>query len=71
MGFWIRIPVSSGSCSKVEMILQVARDCGDDLCIDNRSQTPVEVIQECTGGEGVERTLKKSATGSWGYEEGL
>jgi L-iditol 2-dehydrogenase len=38
--------------------LQVARDLGADLCIDGRSQDPVAVISEYTGGAGVERTLE-------------
>lgn len=37
--------------------LQVARDFGADLCIDGRSQDPVKIIREYTGG-GVERTLE-------------
>ena len=38
--------------------LQAARNCGADLCIDGRSQDPVKIIQENTGGTGVERTLE-------------
>jgi L-iditol 2-dehydrogenase len=38
--------------------LQVARNCGADICIDGRNQDPVEIIQEYAGGAGVERTLE-------------
>jgi L-iditol 2-dehydrogenase len=38
--------------------LQVAKELGADLCIDGRSQNPVEIIREYTSGAGVERTLE-------------
>jgi L-iditol 2-dehydrogenase len=38
--------------------LQVAKDFGAELCIDGRSQDPVKIIREYTGGAGVERTLE-------------
>jgi L-iditol 2-dehydrogenase len=57
---WVKL-LGASSTIAVDIFpekLQVARDCGADLCIDGRSQDPVKIIQEYTGGTGVERTLE-------------
>jgi L-iditol 2-dehydrogenase len=38
--------------------LEVVGELGADVCINSRTENPVEVIKEQTGGRGVERTIE-------------